>query len=54
MVTAPGLSGLAQAVYLTSGATPALPFGIRAWPTVDVAAHLLYLLAAHDSSSRYS
>ena len=56
MVTAAGLSGLAQAVYLASGATldasPALRFGIGAWPAVAaaVAAHLLYLLAAPDST----
>ena len=54
VVTAAGLSGLAQAVYLASGATldasPALRFGIGAWPAVAaaVAAHLLYLLAAPD------
>ena len=54
VVTAAGLSGLAQAVYLASGATldasPTLRFGIGAWPAVAaaVAAHLLYLLAAHD------
>ena len=56
MVTAAGLSGLAQAVYLASGATldasPTLRFGIGAWPAVAaaVAAHLLYLLAAPDST----
>ena len=55
VVTAAGLSGLAQAVYLASGATldasPTLRFGIGAWPAVAaaVAAHLLYLLAALDS-----
>jgi hypothetical protein len=54
VVTAAGLSGLAQAIYLASGATldasPKLRFGIGAWPAVAaaVAAHLLYLLAAHD------
>ena len=53
VVTAAGLSGLAQAVYLASGATldasPTLRFGIGAWPAVAaaVAAHLLYLLAVH-------
>jgi hypothetical protein len=52
VVTAAGLSGLAQAVHLASGATldasPTLRFGIGAWPAVAaaVAAHLLYLLAA--------
>ena len=56
VVTAAGLSGLAQAVYLASGATldatPTLRFGIGAWPALAaaVAAHLLYLLAAHDSA----
>jgi hypothetical protein len=56
VVTAAGLSGLAQAVYLASGATvnatPALRFGIGAWPALAaaVAAHLLYLLTAHDST----
>jgi hypothetical protein len=51
VVIAAGLSGLAQAVYLASGATldasPTLRFGIGAWPAVAaaVAAHLLYLLA---------
>ena len=56
VVTAAGLSGLAQAVYLASGATldasPTLRFGIGAWPAVAaaVAAHLLYLLAAPDSA----
>ena len=56
VVTAAGLSGLAQAVYLASGATldasPTLRFGIGAWPALAaaVAAHLLYLLAAPDSA----
>jgi hypothetical protein len=51
VVTAAGLSGLAQAVYLASGATldasTTLRFGIGAWPALAaaVAAHLLYLLA---------
>jgi hypothetical protein len=51
-VIAAGLSGLAQAVYLASGATldasPTLRFGIGAWPAVAaaVAAHLLYLRPA--------
>jgi hypothetical protein len=55
VVTAAGLSGLAQAVYLASGATldasPTLRFGIGAWPALAaaVAAHLLYLLTAPDS-----
>ena len=57
VVTAAGLSGLAQAVYLASGATldasPILRFGIGAWPALAaaVAAHLLYLLAAPDSAA---
>ena len=56
VVTAAGMSGLAQAVYLASGATldasPILRFGIGAWPALAaaVAAHLLYLLAAPDSA----
>jgi hypothetical protein len=52
VLTAAGLSGLAQAVYLVDGVrtTPALlRFGIGAWPAIAAAvvAHLLYLLAAH-------
>src|SRR4051794_27219456 len=56
VVTAAGLSGLAQAIYLASSATlnatPALRFGIGAWPAVAaaVAAHLLYLLATPDAT----
>jgi hypothetical protein len=56
VVTAAGLSGLAQAVYLASGATldaaPTLRFGIGAWPAVAaaVAAHLLYLLTSHGTA----
>ena len=56
VITAAALSGLAQAVYLASGATlnasPTLRFGIGAWPAVAaaIAAHLLHLLAAHDST----
>jgi hypothetical protein len=56
VVIAAGLSGLAQAVYLASGATldasPTLRFGIGAWRAVAaaVAAHLLYLLAALGST----
>ncbi|GAA4895132.1 hypothetical protein [Actinomycetospora straminea] len=52
VVTAAGLSGLAQATYLAGGpaveVAPALRFGIGAWPAVAAAvvAHLLYLLAA--------
>lgn len=52
-MSAAGLSGLAQAVYLASGATldasPTLRFGIGAWPAVAaaIAAHLLYLLTDH-------
>jgi len=51
VVLAAGLSGLAQAAYLTGGATldatPGLRFGVGAWPAVAAAivAHLLYLLA---------
>ena len=58
VITAAGLSGLAQAVYLASGATlnasPTLRFGIGAWPAVAaaIAAHLLYLLAAHNPTER--
>ena len=50
VVIAAGLSGLAQAAFLASGSTlaasPALRFGVGAWPAVAaaVAAHLLYLL----------
>jgi hypothetical protein len=60
VVTAAGLSGLAQAIYLASGATlnatPALRFGIGAWPAVAaaVAAHLLYLLAAPDATDPFT
>src|SRR6185312_4420909 len=52
VVAAAGLSGLAQAAFLASGATldasPALRFGIGAWPAVAaaVAAHLRFLLAS--------
>jgi hypothetical protein len=57
VATAAGLSGLAQAVYLASGATldasPTFRFGIGAWPALAaaVAAHLLYILAASDSGA---
>ncbi|GAA4554280.1 hypothetical protein [Pseudonocardia xishanensis] len=50
VVVAAGLSGLAQAVYLAAEqgleASPAVRFGIGAWPAVAAAvvAHLLYLL----------
>jgi hypothetical protein len=56
VVVAAGLSGLAQAAFLASGATldasPVLRFGIGAWPAVAaaVAAHLLYLLASPPDS----
>ena len=56
VVTAAGLSGLAQAVYLASGSTldasPTLRFGIGAWPAIAaaIAAHLLYLLSTHNST----
>ncbi|GAA4929261.1 hypothetical protein EV188_101430 [Actinomycetospora succinea] len=52
VVTAAGLSGLAQATYLAGGpaveVASVLRFGIGAWPAVAAAvvAHLLYLLAA--------
>lgn len=52
VVVAAGLSGLAQAIFLASDvtleATPAVRFGIGAWPAIAAAvvAHLLYLLAA--------
>jgi hypothetical protein len=51
VVVAAGLSGLAQAIYLAAEqgleASPAVRFGIGAWPAVAAAvvAHLLYLLA---------
>ncbi|MDD7936159.1 hypothetical protein [Actinomycetospora straminea] len=51
VVTAAGLSGLAQAAYLAGGpaveVAPALRFGVGAWPAIAAAvvAHLLYLLA---------
>lgn len=57
VVLAAGLSGLAQAVFLASGsavdASPALRFGVGAWPAVAAAivAHLLYLLATDDRAS---
>lgn len=49
-VLAAGLSGVAQAAYLASDpliASPALRFGVGAWPAIAAAivAHLLYLLA---------
>ena len=57
VVVAAGLSGLAQAAFLASGAThnasPVLRFGIGAWPAIAaaVAAHLLYLLASPPEST---
>jgi hypothetical protein len=60
VVIAAGLSGLAQAVYLASGATldasPTLRFGIGAWPALAaaVAAHLLYLLAVPNSAQPHT
>jgi hypothetical protein len=54
VVVAAGLSGLAQAIFLASDetleATPAVRFGIGAWPAIAAAvvAHLLYLLAEHQ------
>src|SRR4051794_29358650 len=53
VVLAAGLSGLAQAVYLSGGAsvdaTPALRFGVGARPALAApgGAHLLYLLPPH-------
>jgi hypothetical protein len=49
VVLAAGLSGLAQAAYLAGGvatASPALRFGVGAWPAIAaaLAAHLLFLL----------
>lgn len=58
VVLAAGLSGLAQAAFLASGsavdASPALRFGVGAWPAIAAAivAHLLYLLAVDDPASR--
>src|SRR3954452_22693305 len=55
VVTAAGLSGLAQAAHLAGGpaveVAPALRFGVGAWPAVAAAvvAHLLYLLATADA-----
>lgn len=57
VIVSAGLSGLAQASYLASDAvavggvltvSPALRFGVGAWPAIAAAvvAHLLYLLAA--------
>jgi hypothetical protein len=60
VVTAAGLSGLAQAAYLASGATldasSTLRFGIGAWPAIAaaIAAHLLYLLAAAPDAANRS
>ena len=60
VVIAAGLSGLAQAAFLASGATlaasPALRFGVGAWPAVAaaVAAHLLYLLTAEHSTEPHT
>ncbi len=52
VLTAAGLSGLAQAVYLADGVRSApavLRFGIGAWPAIAAAvvAHLVFLLATH-------
>ncbi|MCE3552837.1 hypothetical protein LWC33_15400 [Pseudonocardia sp. RS11V-5] len=58
VVVAAGLSGLAQAVYLASEqgleASPAVRFGIGAWPAVAAAvvAHLLYLFAEDSAVQR--
>jgi hypothetical protein len=61
VVLAAGLSGLAQATYLTGGLTTAgsagtapvvLRFGVGAWPAIAAAltAHLLHLISAGDST----
>ncbi|MDD7968440.1 hypothetical protein [Actinomycetospora lemnae] len=58
VIVAAGLSGLAQAVYLASGATVEAPavlrFGVGAWPAVAAAtvAHLLYLLTTATALPR--
>jgi hypothetical protein len=58
VVLAAGLSGLAQAVFLASDsaveASPAVRFGVGAWPAIAAAivAHLLYLLAVDASPER--
>lgn len=58
VVLSAGLSGLAQAAFLASGsavdASPALRFGVGAWPAIAAAivAHLLYLLATDVSAPR--
>jgi hypothetical protein len=57
VVLAAGLSGLAQAAFLASDsavdASPALRFGVGAWPAVAAAivAHLLFLLATDHAGS---
>ena len=62
VIVSAGLSGLAQASYLASDAaaagggltvSPALRFGVGAWPAVAAAvvAHLLYLLAAERAAA---
>ena len=57
VVLAAGLSGLAQAAFLASDsavdASPALRFGVGAWPAVAAAivAHLLFLLATDSADS---
>lgn len=64
VVTAAALSGLAQAVFLSSGSNlgsspghlavdPWLAFGVGAWPAIAVAlvAHLLYLLHRAETHS---
>ena len=65
VITAAGLSGLAQATYLAAGTSPGdapavgevsglVRFGIGAWPAVAAAvvAHLLYLLATDPTPDR--
>ncbi|SDH19359.1 hypothetical protein [Pseudonocardia oroxyli] len=59
VVIAAGLSGLAQAIFLASDemveASPAVRFGIGAWPAMAAAvvAHLLYLLAEDRPSVQH-
>ncbi len=63
VVLAAGLSGLAQATYLTGGLTATgsasaapvvLRFGVGAWPAIAAAltAHLLHLIGAGDACER--
>ncbi|AEA22316.1 hypothetical protein Psed_0034 [Pseudonocardia dioxanivorans CB1190] len=66
VVLSAGLSGLAQAVFLASDPSPAVPaglavpgalrFGIGAWPAIAaaLAAHLLHLLAADHPAAEHA